>query len=135
MKFNYTNSSGEEACYEVTPLTNELYKKILEEDRNLLLNISQKKNTSFNSEEYVLAATEMLEGYGKGKDSNFSKPKDENVLVGITTNKKIIKKAEGEAKTKSQTPKAVLRKQLSSNQIRMFKKDKMTIVLDQEKGK
>jgi hypothetical protein len=73
----------------------------------------------------------MLESYGKGKDSNFSKPKDENVLVGIATNKKIIKKAEGEVKTKSQTPKAILRKQLSSNQIRMFKKDKMTIVLDQ----
>ena len=129
MKFNYTNSAGEEAYYEVTPLTNELYKKILEEDKSILLEISQRKNKVLNTDEYVSAATEMLENHGKGKDSNFSKPKDENVLVGIATCKKVIKKAETPNKKKTETPKAILRKHLSSNQIRMFKKDKMTSVL------
>lgn len=129
MKFNYINSTGEEAYYEITLLTNELYKNILETDKTFLEEVAQKKH--FQKEEIFKAAEEMLQNYGKGKDSSLSKSKDENVIVGVVTVKKVLKESLEPTKKKGDTPKSILRKHLSSNQIRMFKKDKMTSVLDQ----
>lgn len=130
MKFNYINSTGEEALYEITPLNESLYKKILEEDQNFLLEISQKKNSTFISEEYINAALEMLQNYKKKDDLNFSKSTRDGFLVGVVNNKTILKEITNKTKQKTKTPKATLRKNLASNKIRMFEKTKMTSVLD-----
>jgi hypothetical protein len=129
MKFNYTNSNNEESYYETVPLTQELYTNILEEDREFLLNVSKNKDDRFPSKETQEAATEMLQNYGKGKDGVFSSSKNDNVLILLALTKKVLKEGEKQ-KTKIQTTKAELRSYLASSKIRMFKKDKMSIVLD-----
>ena len=128
MKFKYINSNEEEALYEANPLTSELYTSILEADKNFLEKVSEKQDCRFN-DDHVEAAKEMLENYGKGKDGVYKESKDDTSLILVAVKKEIIKKGET-SKKKSSTPKAFLRQFLASSSIRMFKKDKMTIVLD-----
>jgi hypothetical protein len=129
MKFNYINSNKEESYYETIPLTKELYTSILEEDKEFLLKVSKNKDDRFQTKEIQEAAAEMLQNYGKGKDATFSPTKDNNVLILLALYKKVIKEGESQ-KNKNQTVKAQLRSYLASSKIRMFKKDKMSIVLD-----
>lgn len=129
MKFKYINSNNEEALYEANPLTRELYTSILEADKSFLEMVAEKKDSRFDPALYCVAATEMLENYGKGKDGVYKESKDDTSLILVTTKKEVIKKGET-TKNKSFTPKAYLRQFLASSNIRMFKKDKMTIVLD-----
>lgn len=128
MKFKYINSNNEEALYEANPLTSELYASILEADKNFLETVSEKKDCRFD-EAHVNAASEMLKNYAKGKDGVYKESKDDTSLVLVATKKEIIKKGET-SKKKSFTPKGFLRQFLASSNIRMFKKDKMSIVLD-----
>jgi hypothetical protein len=127
MKFKYINSNEEEALYEANPLTRELYTSILEADKNFLKKVSENQDCQFN-EAHIEAAKEMLENYGKGKDGVYKESKDDTSLILVAVKKEVIKKGET-SKKKSSTPKAFLRQFLASSSIRMFKKDKMTIVL------
>lgn len=129
MKFNYINSNKEESYYETIPLTKELYTSILEEDKEFLLKVSKNKDERFSTKEIQEAATQMLENYGKGKDGVFSPSNDDDVLIMLALTKKVLKEGENQ-KIKNQTTKAKLRSYLASSKIRMFKKDKMSIVLD-----
>jgi hypothetical protein len=131
-KFKYTNSHGEVALYEATPLTSELYKEILETDKTFLQNIQDGKVSCYIEEKYITAAKEMLISYGKGKNANSNSgcPDDSEIL--FVSNKKVLKSSEKSDKKISQTPKAFLRKALKSSNIRLFKKNKIERVLDAE---
>lgn len=126
--FNYTNSHGEEATYTGIPLDSSLYEQILLDDKGFLEEIATGNSSSFSSEEYVKAAKDMLISYGKGKQSTLTKNSDITNEIYFIQNKIVIKES-SETKKSLQTPKAIIRKSLRSNSIRMFKKDKINLVL------
>lgn len=131
-KFKYTNSLGEVALYEAIPLTSELYKEILETDKNFLENIQAGKVSNFVEDKYTTAAEEMLVSYGKGKNTNTNNSCPDDSVILLVSNKQVLKPSEENNKKNSQTPKAFLRKALKSSNIRLFKKNKIERVLDAE---
>lgn len=131
MKFKYINSVGEQALFEAVDLTDALYKNILKEDKLILQKIVKGKIQDFEAESYRTAAKQILENYERGKEAPQEKTKNSNECVMIVTSKQIIKPAEV-ARYKPNTEKSKIRNILESSKIRLFKKDKMNIVLDSE---
>jgi len=122
MKFKYTNSNNEEAIYEASPLTAELYEGIINSDRNFLSQVVEGKHSTYSDSVYRTAATEMLSSYGKGRESTFnSSTKDLEIL--LIQNK--VNLSEIERPVKKNSIKQQLRSHFLSSQIRAFKKDKM----------
>lgn len=131
MKFKYSNFNGELALYEAEILSQEIYSNILNEDKKFLEEVASNKNSQFSTQEFLKAADQMLQNYNKEKNLDFSKNTKSDFLVMLVTQKQVLKEGETNKK-EAQTPKAILRKKLLSNKIRMFKKDIMSIVLDVE---
>ena len=129
MKFYYINSQGEEALYEAIPLTKERYEDILNQDKEFLLKVSENQNSLFPLEDFHLAAAEMYKNYLKENKNLNLKPKSESDLILIVLSKS-IKTEVLSKKKKPDTIKSKLREYLASSKIRLFKKDKMNIVLD-----
>ena len=132
MKFTYTNSTGENALFEATPLTEDLYLEILKEDKEILTNISTGNiaNKSLSGQNFQNAAQQMLENFNKIKNSSFEKSdKEEDSCVLVVNSKQVLKEAESE-RYKPKTDKALIRQNLASSKIRMFKKSRMALVLD-----
>ena len=125
MKFKYTNSNNEESIIEAIPLTTELYKELLDVDKEFLENVVAGKEVFFAEKEYVEAASSMLKTFGKSDKEQTHSTSEDNCVLYVS--KKTVLKAAQEAKQVKLTPKKNLRSHMVTSNIRSFKKEKMDL--------
>lgn len=128
MKFIYTNSNNEEACYEATLLTPEIYENLLQQDTLFLNLVSAGQLEEYKDSKFTEAASSMLISFGKGREKSAPVETQNNVIVLV--NKKTTLKKGDNMKLSSDTPKKILRNVLATSKIRAFKKEKMSEIQD-----
>lgn len=126
-KFTYTNSKGIKSLFEAEPLTEKIYSDLLSQDRKFLEQISRGEFEEFNSNpSFKETALKMLESHGFGKESRADVKRGENDMIMVVYKKTVMSKTqESESTETPKTVKHLIRSQLPSNKIRLFKKEKM----------